>query len=61
MTTSRILRIACLVVWFLSGCASNQPDVTGGGTQLATRQIQTREYHTLDQSMTLRSVIAEIS
>ncbi len=41
-------------------CANSRPDVTGGGTQLATRQIQTREYNTLDHSMTLRSVIATL-
>jgi hypothetical protein len=35
-------------------------DITGAGTQLAIREIQTREYDTLDKQMTMRSVIATL-
>ena len=34
--------------------------VSGSGTQLATRQVQTRYYDTLDKPMTIRSVIATL-
>ena len=45
----------------IGGCATLPPaDVTGAGTQLQTRQIQTREYKTLDKKMTMRSVIATL-
>ena len=46
---------------FLAGCASTTPvDVSGSGTQLETRQIQTRQYDTLDKAMTMRSVVATL-
>jgi hypothetical protein len=52
-----VLMLLCLAL--VGGCATTAPDdVVGGGTQLATRQIQTREYDTLDKPMTMRSVIA---
>jgi len=44
----------------LAGCATTPANVTGAGTQLETRQIQTREYDTLDKAMTMRSVIATL-
>jgi hypothetical protein len=45
----------------LAGCAATTPaNVTGAGTQLETRQIQTRRYDTLDKPMTMRSVIATL-
>lgn len=44
----------------LVGCASVTPDVTGSASQLETRQIQTREYDTLNKRMTLRSVVATL-
>jgi hypothetical protein len=51
--------LLCLAL--VGGCATTAPDdVVGGGTQLATRQIQTREYDTLDKPMTMRSVIATL-
>ncbi len=49
--------LLCLAV---AGCASRSPDVTGSDQQLAMRQIQTREYDTLDKDMTLRSVVATL-
>lgn len=47
----------CLV---LPGCASTAPDVTGSASQLEARQVQTRDYDTLDKAMTLRSVVATL-
>jgi len=45
----------------LVGCAATTPaNITGAGTQLETRQIQTRRYDTLDKPMTMRSVIATL-
>ncbi len=49
-----------LGLFLFAGCATTPADVTGGGTQLETRQIQTREYDTLDKAMTMRSVIATL-
>jgi hypothetical protein len=45
---------------FTIGCATTSSNVTGSGSQLAIRQMQTREYDTLDKAMTLRSVIATL-
>ena len=50
-----------LVMVLLAGCATTTPvDVAGSGTQLQTRQIQTRSYDTLDKAMTMRSVVATL-
>jgi hypothetical protein len=49
--------LLCMV---LAGCASTPPNVTGAGSQLEARQIQTRDYDTLDKRMTLRSVVATL-
>lgn len=58
---NRLFRILPLLgAFLLVGCAMSPPDITGAGTQLETRQIQTREYDTLDRAMTLRSVIATL-
>ena len=45
-----------------AGCAVNPqgPDVIGAGSQLEIRQMQTREYDTLDKRMTLRAVISTL-
>jgi hypothetical protein len=59
MNVSRnIFSIATLLA--LAGCATTPPDIIGAGTQLQTRQIQTREYDTLDKAMTMRSVVATL-
>ena len=56
-----LLRLAPLGLILLAGCVTTTPaDVAGPGTQLETRQIQTREYDTLDKAMTMRSVIATL-
>lgn len=59
MSRLRVL-IPVLGLILLPGCATTPADVTGAGTQLETRQIQTREYDTLDKAMTMRSVIATL-
>ncbi len=53
--------LAVLGLVLIGGCATTTPaDVTGPGTQLQVRQIQTRQYDTLDKQMTMRSVIATL-
>lgn len=49
-----------LILGLSFGCATTPPDVVGSGSQLEIRQIQTREYDTLDKQMTMRSVIATL-
>lgn len=49
-----------IALGLVAACASAPPNVTGTGSQLQTRQIQTREYDTLDQAKTLRSVISTL-
>lgn len=49
-----------LLLLMLSACASNNAAITDGGSQLQVRQIQTREYDTLDKRDTLRSIIATL-
>lgn len=52
---------ALLGLLSLAGCATTTPtNIAGSGTQLETRQIQTRQYDTLDKAMTMRSVIATL-
>jgi hypothetical protein len=52
--------MALLGLLILSGCVTTPANVAGAGTQLETRQIQTREYDTLDKAMTMRSVVATL-
>ena len=52
--------LTILVIAVLAGCASSTPDVTGSDQPLAMRQIQTREYDTLDKDGTMRSVVATL-
>lgn len=59
MTKSIQILLLVLVI-IVGGCVSAPADVTGAGTQLEIRQIQTREYDTLDKQMTMRSVIATL-
>jgi hypothetical protein len=44
----------------LAGCASQNAAITEGGSQVAVRQMQTREYDTLDKRDTLRSILATL-
>jgi hypothetical protein len=60
MSRSQLL-IATFALIALAGCATSTPtNIAGAGTQLETRQIQTRQYDTLDKAMTMRSVIATL-
>ena len=58
ISSVRILPVLGLIL--VGACATTPPDVVGAGTQLEIRQIQTREYDTLDKQMTMRSVIATL-
>ena len=59
--TSLKKMLPALGLLFVGGCATTTPsNVIGQGTQLETRQIQTRQYDTLDKQMTMRSVIATL-
>jgi len=50
-----------LGVFWLAGCATTTPvDISGSGTQLQARQIQTRQYDTLNKALTMRSVVATL-
>jgi len=58
---SVFLRLSLLVAaTVLAGCATSPPDVTGAEQSLALRQIQTREYDTLDKALTLRAVVSTL-
>ena len=54
----RILLLGTLLI--LAGCAASTAAVTAGGSQVELRQMQTREYETLDKRATLRSVVATL-
>ena len=49
-----------VVALLLGGCASNNAAITDGGSQVQVRQIQTREYDTLNKRDTLRSILATL-
>ncbi|MCH9693148.1 MAG: hypothetical protein K0U72_01445 [Gammaproteobacteria bacterium] len=44
----------------LAGCAAPTGVITSSGSQVETRQMQTREYDTLDKRNTLRSVVSTL-
>lgn len=52
--------VVMFVVLSLVGCATNNNVITESGNQLQLRQIQTRDYDTLDRRATLRSVISTL-
>ena len=54
----RIVLMLTLVL--IGGCAAQTAVITAGGSQVELRQIQTREYDTLDKRNTLRSVVATL-
>jgi hypothetical protein len=56
-----IQMLQVLGLLLVGGCATTTPsDVVGAGTQLQIREVQTREYDTLNKQMTMRSVIATL-
>jgi len=54
----RVLLI--LMIGVVAGCAAPTGVITAGGSQVELRQIQTREYETLDKRGTLRAVVATL-
>ena len=54
----RILILALMLV--VAGCAAPTGVITQSGSQVELRQIQTREYDTLDKRGTLRAVVATL-
>lgn len=54
----RFLALSCLLG--MTACATNNAAITEGGSQVQVRQMQTRQYDTLDKRNTLRSVIATL-
>jgi len=45
----------------IAGCATTTPvDIQGNSSQLESRQIQTRQYDTLDKALTMRSAVATL-
>lgn len=57
---SRSKGMILLLAATLAGCASQDAAITHGGSQVEMRQMQTREYETLDKRDTLRSVLATL-
>ena len=57
MSKAIIFLVAMLT---LTACASMNAAITDGGSQVQVRQMQTREYETLDKRDTLRSVLATL-
>lgn len=54
----RIVFVITLLI--VAGCAAPTGVITAGGSQVELRQIQTREYDTLDKRGTLRAVVATL-
>lgn len=49
-----------VVLFALAGCAAPTAAITAGGSQVEMRQMQTREYETLDKRGALRSIVATL-
>lgn len=54
------LVLSAVLLTLLGACATSNDAITDGGSQLEVRQIQTREYDTLNKRDTLRSVLATL-
>lgn len=52
--------LVALMALMVAGCAAQTAAITAGSSQVELRQIQTREYETLDKRGTLRSVVATL-
>jgi len=55
---ARVLIVAMLLV--VAGCAAPTAVITASGSQVELRQMQTREYDTLDKRGALRAVVATL-
>lgn len=49
-----------VILFVLAGCAAPTAAITAGGSQVELRQMQTREYETLDKRGALRSIVATL-
>lgn len=56
----KLLAISAFLIAQLCACTSTNGVITETGSQVEIRQIQTREYDTLDKRSTLRSVLATL-
>lgn len=54
------LTLSIAVLLAITACASNNAAITDGGGQVQIRQMQTREYDTLNRRDTLKSVLATL-
>ena len=52
--------LVALMALMVAGCAAQTAAITAGSSQVELRQMQTREYETLDKRGTLRSVVATL-
>jgi hypothetical protein len=52
--------VSVFAVLMLAACAEQNAAITDGGSQVQIRQMQTREYDTLNKRDTLRSVLATL-
>jgi len=55
---TRLLVVASILI--VSACAAPTAVITAGGSQVELRQMQSRDYDTLDKRGTLRSVVATL-
>ena len=56
----RLAILHVVLAFCIAGCTSQNVAITDGGNQIEMRQIQTREYDTLDRQGTLRSILATL-
>lgn len=52
--------LLAFMVLMIAGCAAQTAAITAGSSQVELRQMQTRDYETLDKRGTLRSVVATL-
>ena len=52
--------LTLIVILTATACATPNAAITEGGSQVQLRQMQTRQYETLDMRDTLRSIIATL-
>ena len=54
------LLLLFVVAVTMTGCAARNDVITASGSQVEIRQMQSRDYETLDKRATLRSVVATL-
>jgi len=55
-----VRNLLVVILFVLAGCAAPTAAITAGGSQVELRQMQTREYETLDKRGALRSIVATL-